>query len=340
MSAFSPCGGSQLSRLGFRSRNVLDRAFAMPARINDTLLNASLYFYPDEASASEGRNIGGSGFLVGVPFEDGTDGYIMWAVTNKHVIDSGNWTIRLNRQNGGVFCIDTNELEWSFHPEGDDLAVRPLYIPRDAKTNFIPVSMMLTQSATKALDIGPGDEAFAVGRFISRDGLQRNSPTVRFGRIAQNADEEVAYDGYRQKAWLVEIMSLNGYSGAPVFCILDSNYYRDVEMTMKGDIDPFFADMPSRFNPAKKMNSLAPGVFPSGPFLLGVDCCMIRLWSPVCDVRRQEVPSQNQVSLNTGMMGVIPSWRLREMLLAHPKRGQVEALARAEFLGAGDAAAS
>lgn len=323
--------------LAYGSRSAAKRVSKMPFRIPEVLLDTTIYLYPDEVSAEAGQHIGGSGFIAGVPLKDSTF-HTLWAVTNKHIIDDGYLTIRLNKKDGGIVCIDTIEDEWHVHPDGDDLAIRPLAVPHIAKFNFVPLDMMLTQSAARALDIGPGDEAFVIGRFVSREGTQKNAPTVRFGRIAQSADEQVKYDSYLQMAWLVEIMSLNGFSGSPVFCALDSYYSRNVEnqSKSKGTLDPFFEGKNFNYN----IPLLSHGNFPTGPFLLGIDCCMIRLWSKVCDASRREMSHGHQVELNTGMMGVIPSWRLVDLLENNSARAEVEASAVLEAQARGEASAS
>lgn len=313
------------SYLGFRHRNARKAIETMPFRIAQVLLDTSIYLYPDQVSAEEGRSIGGSGFIAGLPLEGVEGAHTLWAVTNKHIVDGGHWTIRLNKREGGVTCIDTNEHEWFFHPDGDDLAVRPLAVPHIAHVNFIPLDMMLTRQAAEILDIGPGDDAFVIGRFVAMDGKQKNTPSVRFGQISQMPHEKIRYNEYVQEAWLVEIKSLNGYSGSPVFCHLDPMYYRT-------GLKPIEGPSPSIGKSYDhKGNILGQGHFKSGPYFLGVDCCMIPVWQKVCDARCEETQGGMQVPVNSGMMGVIPSWRLMEMLLANPIRPSIESVARSQL---------
>ncbi len=53
-------------------------------------------------------------------------------------------------------------------------------------------------------DIGIGDDTVMVGRFVSHEGKQRNSPSVRFGNIAMMNGETVynAELGINQESFL------------------------------------------------------------------------------------------------------------------------------------------
>jgi hypothetical protein len=49
------------------------------------------------------------------------------------------------------------------------------------------------------------------------EGRQKNSPTARFGNIAQMPNEPVIIKRFEQECFLVEARSIGGYSGSPVF---------------------------------------------------------------------------------------------------------------------------
>ncbi|MBA3666487.1 MAG: trypsin-like peptidase domain-containing protein [Sphingomonas sp.] len=247
----------------------------MTFRIDQKLLDTSLYLYPDISSAEQGQRAGGSGFVVGLHFDGAA--HTMWAVTNRHVIDAGHWTIRLNTKDGGFTCLDSDDTQWFMHPDGDDLAVRPLAVPDGAIINYVPLESLTTKQMADILDIGPGDPAFVIGRFVSLDGKQKNTPSVRFGQISQLPSEKLKYDVYEQEAWLVEIRSLNGYSGSPVFCYLDQMYYRKNLKPIEGENK----SLGKAYD--HKGQIIGQGRFDIGPYLLGVDCCMIPLWEKVCD---------------------------------------------------------
>jgi hypothetical protein len=61
------------------------------------------------------------------------------------------------------------------------------------------------------LDIGIGDEAFVVGRFINHEGKQRNTPTARTGIISQMPIEPIHIRGIDQECFLIEARSFGGF---------------------------------------------------------------------------------------------------------------------------------
>ena len=168
-------------------------------RIQQDLLESSIYLYPDQASAASGQQVGGSGFLLGWSLPSDIGGYSLWAVTNRHVIDQGHWTIRMNGADGGLSFMDTDDSQWVFHPNDSDLAVRPMSLSNDIhRFKFVPDNWLLKDEWKRNLDIGPGDPCFTVGRFVGHDGRQQNNPTVRFGQIAQSDNEPVIVGGKSQ----------------------------------------------------------------------------------------------------------------------------------------------
>jgi hypothetical protein len=144
--------------------------------------------------------------------------------------------------------------------------------------------------------------------------------------------EKIQYGAkYSQEAWLIEAKSLNGYSGSPVFCHLDPVYYRP-------NINPIEGPKPELGKAYDHNgNIIGQGHFDSGPYFLGVDCCMIRVWEKVCDSQGKPQQAGMQVPLNSGMMGVIPSWRLMDMMLAYPDKLVIEAEARRQLSAGKDA---
>jgi hypothetical protein len=267
-------------------------------RIAERILDAVIYLYPSVRAARDGEDAGGTGFLVSLPSEAHPEGRHVYAVTAWHVInpDRGNApVIRLNTQAGETEEIDRTEQDWTRHPDGDDLAVCPLGIqPEWFKFHSIPTSMFLTHEIITEYAVGPGDEVFMVGRFVNHEGRQRNLPTVRFGNIAMMPWEPIKASPWdiEQESYLVETRSISGYSGSPVFVYL-----------------------PSWFTVPRE--GLGGANVKSNMWLLGVDWCHINNDEPVRDAARNRDPVEDGlfVKSNTGMMGVVPSWRLADLLM-------------------------
>lgn len=257
-------------------------------RIQDIYLDNVAYLYTSVEEAKAGVNIGGSGFLVGVPCTTFPmpNGFL-YAVTNRHVIKSGCECIRLNTADGAMDAFSLKG-RW-ICSETDDLAV--CMLPKfgvQLRTRIIPNSWLITEKMIREHDIGIGDEVIVLGRFINREGVQRNSPAARFGFISQMLDDpiEIEIEGklHLQECFLVEVKSIGGYSGSPVLLIPDPKVGRDGT--------PF----PDNIT-----------------FVLGVDCAHILDWEDVFDDKGYRLPHL-RVRINTGMMAVIPAWKVEALL--------------------------
>ncbi len=94
--------------------------------------------------------------------------------------------------------------------------------------------------------------------------------------------------GRDQDSFLVETRTIQGYSGSPVFVYI-----------------PPFSMRPN--------NELLDMQW-KRPWLLGVDWCHIPTRQPVLDKKTGKEISQFVAEAATGMMGVIPAWKLDELL--------------------------
>lgn len=265
-------------------------------RINDRLLDSVVYVYSSVRDAEEGVKVGGSGFLVCIPSE----GYenpptTFYIVTNSHVVKKAGSTpaIRLNTKDGSIDALETSEDDWVHHQDGDDLAICQIDVGWDAfKFSCMPPDVLLSQEKIQEHAIGPGDDVFMVGRFVDHAGHQRNTPSARFGNISMMPGEPV-YNVDRkmpQVSFLVEMFSLGGFSGSPVFVHI-----------------PLFATRPGQDMPTQSSY---------GPWLLGVSWGHFRAYEKVVwkDDKAQAVDENWVVSSNSGQMGVVPAWKLQELL--------------------------
>jgi hypothetical protein len=253
-------------------------------RVPDKYLECVVYLYTSIPAAQSGERVGGTGFIVGVNGSDEATKFF-YVVTNKHVIEGGSTTVRFNTPNGIHEAFEFDESNW-FKAKNADLAIYLLPNPDPNVWAFSPVSVdqFVTRENIAKYDIGIGDEVFFAGRFINAEGKDRNRPSLRFGTIAQDATDEI--DG--EESFLVEARSIPGYSGSPVFVYLTTGVARGVLA-----------------HPFQLRRSV-------GPWLLGVDWSHINDYVDAKDKSGNELPFK--IRSNSGMMGVVPIWKLHELL--------------------------
>jgi hypothetical protein len=293
------------------------------SRIHDFFTNCAVYIYKSLEEARNGEHYGGSGFLVSVSLKENPDWWNGYVVTNAHVVRRAKTpVIRINRINGGIECISTKAENWFSHDCGDDIAVFPLDVEYN-KLKFWALDLkdFVTQKLIHDEDIGIGDETVMVGRFVNHEGRQQNSPAVRFGSIAMMATEKIiTNEGLEQEAFLVEVRSLPGYSGSAVF-IYTPHAINDMSERRFGRKKGEWAegeDPSKRVEGHTTITTLPmPNLDylnPKGPYLLGIDFCHIHRKVSVREKNGNEVSDGWYVEENTGMAGVIPAWKIVEVL--------------------------
>lgn len=298
-------------------------------KIPQQYLDCSIYLYRSKECAEQGEDFGGSGCLVRVDsnryydprsFTGGVYSINphnivfpshLYAVTNKHVARRGFPVIRLNTIDDKIDVLELEHHDWIPHPDGDDLAIAPIDLPEDRHSFYaIDVREFVHPNQLSYSDgsfliypdaprIGAGDDTFMVGRFVTHDGQQKNTPSLRFGSIAMLPFEKVKLeDGYMQEAFLVETRSLSGYSGSPVFV------YRPTTET---------THIPTR-NPYVDSYSTSITDLVGRPMLLGIDHGHKRRFKKVVNGAGITHPHGWKIETNTGMAVVIPAWRLKDWL--------------------------
>jgi hypothetical protein len=199
-------------------------------RIDDRFLDCSIYLYVNKEDAEKGHNVGASGVLVAM-FGAGDNWQLAgqcpdagfhhcYAVTNRHVCERCP-TILLNREpnlvQGRAFSI-IDDATW-VQSQICDIAIASIPFTKGNRYLFVSTEQFVTPDAMKHQDIGIGDETFMVGRYNNRQRTQRNGPAVRWGHVAKmpiepaDSEEKDKYD----KCFVVEIHSISGFSGSPVF---------------------------------------------------------------------------------------------------------------------------
>jgi hypothetical protein len=269
-------------------------------RIPDELLQSVFYLYPSTDAALKSRQAGGTAFLVEVVSEETGEKHC-YAVSNVHVVKNGCNIGRLNARDGGFELFEIPSAAWESHPEGDDIAVAA-FRPQGAEELVMEPIQFLDlfgepdgvsfDARMGELNVGVGDDAFMVGRFVSHDGKLRNQPLVRFGNIAMMPDQdEPVMDGrgLLVEACLVEMHSLPGFSGSPVFLSIPPGSYRQNKTMM-----PFYQDTVA---------------------LLGIDTGHKMLPLQVKDTKTRKVLEVDWYAVqNTGVAIVSPVWKIRDVL--------------------------
>jgi trypsin-like peptidase len=274
--------------------------------IPSDFLDCCLYVYSSKSQAEAGEFSGGSGFVVSVPLTVNKGWAQLYAVTALHVIENRrNPVLRVNTEQGGFDCLETNGDRWHKF-KSVDLAILPIDI-EDSTLRRYRLSLVslkdFVSSAERRNGIFVGDEVFMVGRFISHEGKQRNTPSVRYGNISMMYPEPTKNKyGHEQETLLVEHRSLPGYSGSPVFVFINPALPRPPLWGPPNKPDGLYNF--SHYNPEFH-----------GPWLLGIDWCHIHDYEPVLGSDKETPAKPNTyVKAHTGMAGIIPAWVLAEHL--------------------------
>lgn len=264
-------------------------------RVNDNLTSIVAYLYPSEKEAIDGAKVGGTCFFVRVST---TARYYDYVVTNRHVVEEYKARFIRLHTHGKNNPIQVIEGAWEYHVNGDDIAacefprpVRYYYLP-------LPVEFLLAKQNAENLRVGLGDDLFMIGRFLNHDGKDKNVPVVRFGTIAMMPDEPILDNGRLQDSFLIEIRTIPGFSGSPVFVHIPDTRFKD----------PHF-----RPTVAERKNFAQYGYLER---CIGIEWCRIK-------GETVTTPSINgstfNIQLTSGMSGCIPSWKILELLMMNDK---------------------
>ena len=170
----------------------------------------------------------GTAFFVGVMVENYE---FIYLVTAKHNLTKiyklfDTFYLRLNDKKTGTMYVpvEKGKAAWtSFDNMDIDLAVLAVGgIDRERfEHRAIPLDNFATSQVLLDQYIGLGDDVFAVGLFTGRAGTEKNIPIVRTGIISSMPEEPIRDGSKAYNAFLVELRSIGGVSGSPVFVYLD-----------------------------------------------------------------------------------------------------------------------
>lgn len=274
-------------------------------KIPPTFLDSVFYLYKSASDAKEGKRNGGTGFFVAVGRGDSPP--FLYAVSNWHIVGPGpgleNATVaRVNTKGGGSEALDG--LTWLHHGDGDDLAIARVGLAPDYFAySAIPSSLFLVsipgpfealneEDKRATTPFGPGNEVFFIGRYADHEGKEKNYPVVRFGNVAMEPREPIRSElGIDQDSFIVESRSTGGFSGSPVFVNPSALIHED-------GVSDFYMKMKT--------------------YLLGI------VWGHGDLFQRVLGPDQETtapgdpmwVKQNSGLMYVVPSWKLRDQLMS------------------------
>lgn len=268
------------------------RGYAYPAweprvpRILDETLHCVVYLYRSQPEAEEAINIGGSAFLLTVPATRLPKPHsFVYVVTNRHLIEKRCLSVRINTTDGRFDVINTRKSDWVIS-DTDDIAICmiPYFSPSTHLVRTIPRSMLVTERFIRDENVGPGDEIILIGRFINMEGKERSLPTARFGHISQMPFEPIEYEGTMQDSFLCEVKSIGGFSGSPVILAPITEIGRPDNSLLKDEAR-----------------------------LLGVDWAHIQSYE--CAIDQRGFPLEHiRYTTNTGMMAVVPAWKLDSLI--------------------------
>lgn len=192
-------------------------------KIEPIIFHTVFYVYASEDDAKNNSEYGATGFFFGVDSELIPGKMHYYAVTNAHVafgIGMETPVLRINTTEKKFDIIKTSREQWVRHPNADDISICPVEITSyDLSAACLVRDLIVDEAFLKEYAVGAGDDVFMIGRFRIHAGCERNLPTVRFGNIAA-MNEEPLYNDFtklNQESYLIEMRSIAGFSGSPVF---------------------------------------------------------------------------------------------------------------------------
>jgi hypothetical protein len=237
---------------------------------------------------------------------------LLYAVTAKHVVDlvpkARAPMLRVNFKSGGVGYIALEK--WHFHPQHNETGGRKRKYVDVAvhRTDFdwhmvdktiVTEEDVLTPDKVAEFAIGTGDEVIVTGLFHSHYGESKNIPLIRVGNIAAMPSEPVPTDKGPAEAYLIELRSIGGISGSPVFTHLAVRPERTFVSTGKPVPDD------GSFQTLKKAERYH--------FLLGMVQGYYTVTAPYEWVTKSELEAGD---INTGIAVVLPAARITETIEA------------------------
>ncbi len=174
-------------------------------------------------STSAGKEMCGSGFFIGGPYERGTGPSQFTLVTAAHVFervsgDFAQFAYRLKRDGQIVRTVETVAIRksgirlYAKHPNAD-VSVMRVNLPVDHAHAVTSWPALATDEVFARLRIQPGDDMFAVGYPLCRTANPQGYPMLRRGAIAT----PILVPGAVLTGFSLDVPAFEGNSGGPVF---------------------------------------------------------------------------------------------------------------------------
>lgn len=276
---------------------VTSIAQSIPPEAKKTV--AFVYFADNPTNSSPD----GTGFFVVVDHTN--DQHYGYFVTARHVLrppPNNQWLsaiyIRVNRTDGTAerFFVPisaTGEKKNVFtHQDSTvDIAVIP-FVPQPI-SNYdvcvLPMDMIPNEADFKRFDIREGSDVFFTGMFLNHLGEKQNTPIARFGKVALITDEKIDWATGKTPMYLIEANSYPGNSGSPVF-----------------------------FNIGMQRGNI---IYMSGATirLAGI---MSGTYNDIQMIQTVSVSTNQFVTPNMGIAGVVPSYELKDILYCPELKAQ------------------
>lgn len=191
-------------------------------RLNDIVRDCVAFIGPGPSSSNPTPPSRGTAFFASIMGETGyAYGHL---VTAKHVAlqnESQDLVVRMNMRAGGLDDLVIGKgRRWFFHPTDPSVDIAILPSLPDASVydyKMFPASLFAAGEVLAKQVIGPGDEVHIVGLLYGLAGRKRIAPIVRTGHLARMATEPVPTVLGDTEAYLIEALSIGGFSGSPVF---------------------------------------------------------------------------------------------------------------------------
>jgi hypothetical protein len=269
--------------------------------IEPEIQGCSVFLYETVNDAEAGARYGGSGFLISTRSEADPSIVHLYAVSNAHVVRNFP-IIRLVRPGGVVEVQDHAYDDWFRFGEGleqehqDDVAICALGAVAEHDYWHVPDSSVVLPMYFGNELVSVGDDCLMIGRYLNHDNVQFDQPVARFGNLAMMPEPVWQPDRFRyQESFLVDMRSMAGYSGSPVFL--------------------YIGGWPARIGPkqpGEPQDVLAPVKWRMGQtFLLGVDWGHLPEAVDLFDADGVVIGSATS---HSGIAGVVPAWRILELL--------------------------